>query len=341
MRTIGAVALLLCAVAISSRPASAQEACGAERIGVARTVTIDASSGPHFSGKYHTRKGKALLADGEVVLTFDDGPHRNNTRTILDTLAAHCTKATFFMVGQNALSDPAMVKEVAARGHTVATHTWSHARLDSLAADKSLTEIELGFSAVQMALGRPISPFFRFPYLRDTTASLAHLDARQIATFSIDIDSRDFQTRDPAAVHERVIADVTARRRGIILFHDIHASTARALPLILADLKSLGFRVVHLAAKAGATTVGEYDKLARQEAERRHLAIARSPLAKRAVTWPMASAPDAKVASKGDAKGTTEEQDSKPAEDAASAGKEDPKDPSQEDWTADLWNRTQ
>jgi peptidoglycan/xylan/chitin deacetylase (PgdA/CDA1 family) len=170
MRTIGAAALVLCVLAAQHRPAIGQEACGPDKLGVARTATIDSAGGPHFGSRYHDRKTKPLLADGEVVLTFDDGPSRAYTRSILETLAAHCTKATFFMVGRMALADPDTVKEVAAKGHTVATHTWSHVRLAGLADDKAETEIELGLSAVQQALGRPIAPFFRFPYLRHSAS---------------------------------------------------------------------------------------------------------------------------------------------------------------------------
>jgi peptidoglycan/xylan/chitin deacetylase (PgdA/CDA1 family) len=162
MRAIGA-ALLLCALTLQHRPAIGQEPCGPDKIGVARTVTIDGASGPHFGSQYNRPKTKPLLADGEVVLTFDDGPSRANTRSVLAALASHCTKATFFMVGRMALSDPETAKAVASQGHTVGTHTWSHARLADLAEEKVQTEIELGFSAVQQALGRPISPFFRFP----------------------------------------------------------------------------------------------------------------------------------------------------------------------------------
>jgi peptidoglycan/xylan/chitin deacetylase (PgdA/CDA1 family) len=339
MRTIGAAALLLCVLAVQHRPAIGQEACGPDKLGVARTATIDAAGGPHFGMQYNSRKAKPLLADGEVVLTFDDGPARGSTRAILETLASHCTKATFFMVGRMALSDPETVKEVAAQGHTVAAHTWSHVKLDGLAEDKVQTEIELGFSAVQQALGRPVAPFFRFPYLRDSAFSLRHLDGRQIATFSIDIDSRDFEIRDAAALHQRVIADVKSRRKGIILFHDIHASTARALPRILADLKSLGLRVVHLAPKTGAQTVAEYDTLARQELTRRRLAIARSPLAKRAVTWPMAGLQDAKVEVK-DAKEATVVEQAAPAAPDAVAGPSAPPAP-KDDWATELWHRQQ
>jgi peptidoglycan/xylan/chitin deacetylase (PgdA/CDA1 family) len=300
MRTIGAAAFFVWLLAGLLEPASAQERCdpGEDKLGVARTVVINASKGAFFGSQY--REHGALLAEREVVLTFDDGPSRAYTRPILEALAAQCTRATFFMLGRMALADPQLVKEVGRRGHTVATHTWSHANIQSLAEVKALDEIEMGFSAVQLALGRPIAPFFRFPYLRDTPATLEYLKGRQIAAFSIDIDSRDFETREAAAVYERVMREVTARRRGIILFHDIHASTARALPRVLEELKARGFRVVHLATKAGAETLTEYDALAQQEAERRRLAAGRNPLAKRAIAWPSAVLSDAKDLSKGE-----------------------------------------
>jgi peptidoglycan/xylan/chitin deacetylase (PgdA/CDA1 family) len=333
MRTTGAAAFFLCALAILSRPAIGQETCGPTTLGVARTTIIDAVSGPHFGQQYKSRDKKPLLANGEVVLTFDDGPSRAYTRLILEALAAQCTKATFFMVGRMAISDPEMAKEVARQGHTVATHTWSHANLQSLPEDKAQAEIELGLSAVQQALGKPISPFFRFPYLRDSSVSLHHLSSRQIATFSIDIDSRDFEIRDAAALHARVVADVAAKRKGIILFHDIHASTARALPRILADLKAGGFRVVHLASKAGAETVAEYDALVGQELARKRLATARNPLAKRALAWPLTGLPDTRIT----AKVIDNAASAAPVEPAAQPAPA----AQNKDWITDLWSRTQ
>jgi peptidoglycan/xylan/chitin deacetylase (PgdA/CDA1 family) len=285
MRTIGAAVALACALAGLWDPAFAQEGCapGHDKLGVSRTVAINAAGGPGFGTQY---KGPSLLADGEVVLTFDDGPMRAYTRPILETLAAQCTKATFFMVGQMAQTDPETVKEVARRGHTVGTHTWSHANLHALSQANAQDEIELGFSAVQRALGKPIAPFFRFPYLRDGAFTLGHLKARQVAIFSIDVDSRDFETRDAPTVYERVMREVGSKRKGIILFHDIHASTARALPRILEELRVHNFKVVHLVPKAGLETLVEYDELARDAAQRRHLATAGNPLAKRAIVQP-------------------------------------------------------
>jgi peptidoglycan/xylan/chitin deacetylase (PgdA/CDA1 family) len=325
MRTIGGAAFFVWVLAGLQQPALAQERCdpGEEKLGVARTVTINPSKASHFGSQY--RDHTALLADREVVLTFDDGPSRAYTRPILEALAAHCTRATFFMLGRMALADPQLVKEVARHGHTVATHTWSHANIQGLAEVKALDEIEMGFSAVQQALGRPVAPFFRFPYLRDTAAMLQHLKGRQLATFSIDIDSRDFQTKDAATVYDRVMREVTARRKGIILFHDIHGSTARALPRILDELKAQGFRVVHLTAKAGAETLAEYDALAQQEAERRRLAGARNPLSKRAIAWPSAVLSDAKAVTKGE-----------PTPAPPGPRREAPP---EEDWTVNFWQQ--
>jgi peptidoglycan/xylan/chitin deacetylase (PgdA/CDA1 family) len=319
MRTIGAAVAFVCVLAGALVPAFAQEGCapGQEKLGVSRTVAINAANGPAFGMQY---KGQSLLADGEVVLTFDDGPSRAHTRAILETLAAQCTKATFFMVGQMALSDPEMVREVARRGHTIGTHTWSHANLQSLAQAGAQDEMELGFSAVQQALGKPIAPFFRFPYLRDGAFTRGHLKARQIATFSIDIDSRDFEIREAPAVYERVMREVGAKRRGIILFHDIHASTARALPRILEELRAHNFRVVHLVPKAGVETLAEYDDLARRAADRRRLATAGNPLAKGAIVPPP---------------GILEAIGALPPAPALRSA------PPGEDWTAKLWRQSQ
>jgi peptidoglycan/xylan/chitin deacetylase (PgdA/CDA1 family) len=266
-------------------PVVAQEACtpAANALGVSRTIEIDTSKGPRFGFQY---KDQEFLAEGEVILTFDDGPLRAYTKPILETLAAHCTKATFFVVGRMAVADPEMVREYARRGHTVGTHTWSHANLQGLSPLRARAEIELGFSAVQQALGKPLAPFFRFPYLRDTKSTMTHLQERQIAAFSIDVDSKDYRTRDPGSVHRLVMHQLAVQRKGIILFHDIQPSTARALPGLLAELKAKGYRVVHIRPKAQATTMEEFDTIAQQELTKKQVASSGQPLAKRSLTWP-------------------------------------------------------
>jgi peptidoglycan-N-acetylglucosamine deacetylase len=289
MRILCTAAVLLGVAWAGTQPAAAQTACANPRaLGVSRTVEIDTTTGPKFGFQY---KEEDFLLEGEVVLTFDDGPLRAYTKPVLEALDAECTKATFFSVGRMALADPEMVREYARRGHTVGTHTYSHANLSALTPLKARAEIELGFSAVQQAMGKPVAPFFRFPYLRDTKSLPDYLRGRQIAAFSIDADSKDYLTRDPGTVHRRVMAELARARKGIILFHDIQPSTARALPGLLAELKAKGYRVVHIVPKAQAQTVAEFDTQAQQMLAKRTATAAAQPLARRTPTWPKSGLP--------------------------------------------------
>ena len=254
-------------------------------LGVSRVIEVDATNGPRFGlGQY---KENDILADKEVVLTFDDGPLRRFTRPVLDALDAECTKATFFVVGRMALADPATLIDMAKRGHTIGTHTWSHKNLQQTGAAKAKTEIELGISAITLALGQPVAPFFRFPYLGDTRAMRQHLEQRHQSAFGIDVDSRDFTTKQPATVIRNVMSQLATKGKGIILFHDIQPSTASAVTQMLSKLRSEGYKVVHMVAKAPATTLPEYDAMAAKEAARRRIAKAGDPLADRSVVWPV------------------------------------------------------
>ena len=240
------------------RLARAPGQCTPESIGLARTVEIDTRGGPRFGENQYP--GKGFLQDREVVLTFDDGPHKTLTPAVLEALDFHCTKATFFMVGQRALTYPEMVRTVARRGHTIATHTWTHQDLAKIEPEAALTEIELGISAVQRALGGQAAPFFRYPYLSNPKEMSAHLRERNTAIFSIDIDSLDFKTRSSTAVIRKVMSGLEAKGKGIILFHDIQPSTAGALKTLLSEMKDKGFKIVHVVAKQGQTTLADYDK---------------------------------------------------------------------------------
>jgi peptidoglycan/xylan/chitin deacetylase (PgdA/CDA1 family) len=318
MRTIKACGLAIGVWAGAVGPGLAQEACklGPDALGVSRTVEVDTSTGPRYGFQYNEQ---GFLADGEVVLTFDDGPLRAYTRPVLEALAAHCTKATFFLVGRMAVTDPDTVQEYARRGHTVGTHTWSHANLQALTPLRARAEIELGFSAIQQAMGKPIAPFFRFPYLRDAPSALTYLQGRHVGAFSIDIDSKDYRTTEASSVHRKVMGDLARMKKGIILFHDIQPSTARALPGLLAELKAKGYRVVHLQPKAPLATVPEYDALAQQELTRRRQVANGQPLAKRALTWPMT-------------------EPTVPAEPAAAKGRGLPRPQSRaEEWPTAIW----
>lgn len=239
--------------AVTMVPAIADEACRnpKDALGVARIVEIDAKAGPIFGSLTKYEKEARFLGPKEVVLTFDDGPMPKYTKPILDALDKFCTKATFFYVGQMAQAYPDMVKEVMGRGHTMGTHTWSHPlNLRALSLERATDQIERGFAAVALAAGQPIAPFFRFPGLSDSSPLLAHLQARGIAAFTVDVVSNDSYIASPARLVARTIAQVERQNGGIVLFHDIKASTAAALPTILTELKKRGFKVVHLRTKS-------------------------------------------------------------------------------------------
>ncbi len=232
----------------------------AKALGVSRVIEIDTSGGPIFGAATKRDKEASFLAENEVVLTFDDGPAPRVTTPILDTLDLFCTKATFFAVGEMALSYPATLKEVLARGHTIGTHTWSHPNnLSRLPFEKAKDEIERGFAAVTLSAGTGIAPFFRFPGLNDSDELLTYLQSRGIASFTVDVITNDSFIGTADALAKRTLKLAAARKGGILLMHDIKRSTAKALPAILAGLKAKGFKVVHLRPKASVVPLATLD----------------------------------------------------------------------------------
>lgn len=255
---------------------SSQSTCrpGPNALGLSRTVEIDATGGPRFGRMQY--RDHDFLQDGEVVLTFDDGPHPKFTPEILDALDEHCTKATFFVLGQRALSFPAQLREVGRRGHTIGTHTWSHANLGRSSAAQIESQIELGISAVQLALDGPTAPFFRFPYLSDPASAQAYLKSRDIVNISIDVDSHDFRTKSPSRMISNVMRGLQQKKKGIILWHDIQPSTGNGIRQMLAELKAGGYRVVHIRPKQSQSTIAAYDeRLERDRGSRPRVAAVR------------------------------------------------------------------
>jgi peptidoglycan/xylan/chitin deacetylase (PgdA/CDA1 family) len=245
-------------------PAAPSATCAnPNAIGLSRTVEIDTTGAPGFGMEQY--KAYDFLEPKEIVLTFDDGPQVNTTYSILDTLDSHCTKATFFSIGKMALGLPEILREVARRGHTIGSHTWSHADLSKKPDKEAIDEIERGLSAVHRALGGPVAPFFRFPYLKDSPATLAHLASRNIAIFSMDVDSFDFKFHKPDQVMKEVMTKIEKKGKGIILMHDIQPGTAKGLPALLDELKAKGYKVVHLKPKDQAKTLAEYDTLVEKD----------------------------------------------------------------------------
>jgi peptidoglycan/xylan/chitin deacetylase (PgdA/CDA1 family) len=243
-------------VALLAFPATARaEPCvgNPDALGTSRTVFLDTSKGFEAGRQY----GRSLpLADKEVVLTFDDGPLPAVSEKVRAALKAECVQATFFLVGRNALTYPAFVRQLAADGHSLGTHTWSHdMHMPEKPLKEGMSQINRGIAALNVALKTSAAqteaaPFFRFPGLNSDRAMRDILKDRGVGVFDIDIEGADWvRGRTPAQVFHRVREQLEKKRRGIVLLHDIHPRTAAMLPEFLRFLKKEGYRVVHLAPK--------------------------------------------------------------------------------------------
>ncbi len=245
----------------AAAPAPAKAPCAnPNALGIARIVEIDTTGGPGFGFEHF--KQLDFLRDHEVVLTFDDGPWLVNTPSVLKTLAEECTTGIFFPIGKHATYYPEILKQVAAAGHTIGSHTWSHANLNNkkLTEDQRKEEIEKGFSAVKWALGGASpAPFFRFPALQHPPEMVTYLGTRNIAMFSCDLNSFDFKARNAQQVIDVTMKKLDKLGKGIILLHDFHKHTAEALPELLHRLKAGGYKVVQMRAKTPVQTIAQYD----------------------------------------------------------------------------------
>jgi peptidoglycan/xylan/chitin deacetylase (PgdA/CDA1 family) len=231
-----------------------------DALGIGRVVEIDTTGGPGFGFEHF--KQLDFLKDKEVVLTFDDGPWPGNTPAVLKALADECTTGIFFSIGKHATYYPEILKQVAAAGHTVGSHTWSHATLTNkkLTEQQRKDEIEKGISAVKWALGASPAPFFRFPALQHPPEMVTYLGTRNIAMFSCDLDSFDFKARNAQQVIDVTFKKLDKLGKGIILMHDFHKHTAEALPALLRKLKAGGYKVVQMKPKAPVQTIASYDE---------------------------------------------------------------------------------
>jgi peptidoglycan/xylan/chitin deacetylase (PgdA/CDA1 family) len=240
-------------------------------LGVSRTVEIDTTGGPGFGFEHF--KSHDFLRDGEVVLTFDDGPWPKNTQAVLAALAAHCTKAIFFPIGLHATYEPALLKQVAAAGHAVGSHTFCHQNLSKTKGTCLINgkrqaweydpkdEIEKGISAVRWAVGGPTAPFFRFPALKQPPELIEYLGKRNIGIFSTDFDSFDFKMRKPEQVRKSVMDKLKKYGKGIALMHDFQHATADATAGLLNDLKAGGYKIVFMKPKFPVQTIASYDEM--------------------------------------------------------------------------------
>ncbi|WP_255529580.1 polysaccharide deacetylase family protein [Planomonospora sp. ID91781] len=172
-----------------------------------------------------------------VALTFDDGPGRY-TGTLLRHLAAYRARATFYVVGRNVAENPGVVRRAVEAGHEIGNHTWSHHDLTRLPAAAIRADLARTDRAVERAAG--VTPeTVRPPYGAHNTA-VRRQTKRPVVLWSV--DTEDWRHRDSSAVARRAIKGTAPG--AVILFHDIHPTTVKAIPKVLKSLSARGYRFV-------------------------------------------------------------------------------------------------
>jgi uncharacterized caspase-like protein/peptidoglycan/xylan/chitin deacetylase (PgdA/CDA1 family) len=216
---------------------------------------------PYPTPKEVTRKSKSE-EDGEVfgnslpsktiVLTFDDGPHGVYTAEIAAILKQYSAPAIFFQVGSNLgtvgadgktklMPKAEVSRKLQGAGYTLANHSMTHAQLSKRTGDALKTEI-LGTDELLKAVDAGRSPLFRFPYGARNDEGLAVLESAHLRSVMWNIDSLDWADPVPSSIADRVLRTVEKEGHGIVLFHDIHERTVKALPAILDRLVAEGYQ---------------------------------------------------------------------------------------------------
>ena len=191
-----------------------------------------------------------------VVLTFDDGPHRLYSDEIAAILKQYGVPAVFFEVGRNLgsvdgagkarLSATAEVsRRLKAGGFEIGNHSYTHSQLSKQTGAALKAEI-VNTDALLMAVDEKRSPLFRFPYGARNSEGLQTLAAAHLKSVMWNIDSLDWADPVPSSIADRVLRNLDKEGRGIILFHDIHERTIKALPLVLDRLVADGYSFAQL-----------------------------------------------------------------------------------------------
>lgn len=185
----------------------------------------------------------------EVALTFDDGPHPQHTPVLLDILAARRQRATFYVIGRLVERYPDIARRIVAEGHELGNHTWTHPTLSRLGDAAVLREIDRTQEVIWRTVGHvPVT--MRPPYGAFSQRQSRMLaEARNLPTIIWSVDPQDWRRPGPSVVADRMVRG--ARPGAIILAHDIHAPTIRAVPAALDGLLARGLTSVTLSELAG------------------------------------------------------------------------------------------
>lgn len=231
-----------------------------------RQTSFDAVTGRLTSQSYSTLPTPYLVErygkpkPNKLVLTFDDGPHPEYTRDILDILRDRQTPSSFFVVGQSVMNAPDLVERMVAEGHEIGAHSFSHPRMDQISDTRQELEFSFLDRVVAGAAGRG-TVLYREPFLRSggpisaqRVASLHEAETRGVIIAGMDIVPKDWEGWSSDKIANYVIDQVEAGAGNVILLHDggeDRSATVAALPMIIDVLSAKGYEFTTLAELLG------------------------------------------------------------------------------------------
>jgi peptidoglycan/xylan/chitin deacetylase (PgdA/CDA1 family) len=177
-----------------------------------------------------------------IAMTFDDGPSQKLTPELLDILAAHHIHATFFVIGKNAAEHPEILRRAVREGNEIGNHSWTHPAFGKMRDEKVREELQKTDDAIKAAIGtRPT--LMRPPYGSITARQKQWIRAEFGYRIILwDVDPLDWKRPGPSVVRDRIVRET--RPGSIILSHDIHPGTIKAMPETFDQLEAKGFKFV-------------------------------------------------------------------------------------------------
>ncbi len=175
-----------------------------------------------------------------IAMTFDDGPSEKLTAELLDILVQHHIHATFFVIGKNAAEHPEILQRAVREGHEIGNHSWSHPAFAKMSDEKVRAELQKTDDTIRAALGgRPV--LMRPPYGSITARQKKWINEEfGYRTILWDVDPLDWKRPGPAVITRRIVNET--RPGSIILSHDIHPGTVKAMPATFDELQAKGFK---------------------------------------------------------------------------------------------------
>lgn len=188
--------------------------------------------------KKEQKEAESVQQEKKIAITFDDGPHPVYTERLLDGLQKRGVKATFFVLGDRAKKNPALIKRMKEEGHIIGNHTYNHIQMRTSNRQKFKEELLLTNQVISEITGEEVQ-YVRPPY--GTWDKKLEEELNMIPVFW-NVDPNDWCTGNAGRVTKSIVNK--ARENSIILLHDCYKSSVEAALAAIDSLREKGYEFV-------------------------------------------------------------------------------------------------